>query len=426
MYKQILLQKYKQGCDVTRRILIVEDTPTIARVQKHIALKAGYEVDIAESLTQTKELISKNSYFCAVVDFILPDAPNGEAIPCTIAAEIPTIVMTGNIDKKTRDTVEKYPIIDYIIKENKQAYQYLEKQLLRLPRNENVKVLVVDDSLSTRQYICSLLTRHKYQTLQAEDGKQALVMLEASPDISVIITDNEMPNMNGDELCTEIRRLYDNDEKAIIGISGADSSDLSTLFLKNGANDYLHKPFNSEEFYCRLSQNVDMLTLLATIKNQANTDYLTKIPNRRYFFEEARKSLKKIELDNGNGALAMLDIDHFKAINDTYGHDAGDEVLKGLSICFSKYFKKYLVARLGGEEFAVYFADTDKQEALKKLEGFRYFIEANSQQFSKANIRFTISIGFSSGPVYQIDELLKQADLKLYDAKETGRNKIIS
>lgn len=420
------MQKYKQGCDVTRRILIVEDTPTIARVQKHIALKAGYEVDIAESLTQTKELISKNSYFCAVVDFILPDAPNGEAIPCTIAAEIPTIVMTGNIDKKTRDTVEKYPIIDYIIKENKQAYQYLEKQLLRLPRNENVKVLVVDDSLSTRQYICSLLTRHKYQTLQAEDGKQALVMLEASPDISVIITDNEMPNMNGDELCTEIRRLYDNDEKAIIGISGADSSDLSTLFLKNGANDYLHKPFNSEEFYCRLSQNVDMLTLLATIKNQANTDYLTKIPNRRYFFEEARKSLKKIELDNGNGALAMLDIDHFKAINDTYGHDAGDEVLKGLSICFSKYFKKYLVARLGGEEFAVYFADTDKQEALKKLEGFRYFIEANSQQFSKANIRFTISIGFSSGPVYQIDELLKQADLKLYDAKETGRNKIIS
>jgi diguanylate cyclase (GGDEF)-like protein len=411
---------------VTRKLLIVEDTPTIARVQKHIALKAGYEVDIAESLAQTKELISKNNYFCAVVDYILPDAPSGEAVPCTVQAEIPTIVMTGNIDKKTRETVEKYPIIDYIIKENKQAYQYLEKQLLRLPRNEDIKVLVVDDSAPTRHYICSLLTRHKYQTLQAEDGKEALAMLEAAPDISVIITDNEMPNMNGDELCTEIRRLYNNDEKAIIGISGADSSDLSTLFLKNGANDYLHKPFNSEEFYCRLSQNVDMLTLIATIKKQANTDYLTKLPNRRYFFEEARKSLKKIELDEGNGALAMLDIDHFKAINDTYGHDIGDEVLKGLSICFSKYFKKYLVARLGGEEFAVYFADTDKQEALKRLEGFRYFIETNSQEFSKAKIKFTLSIGFSIGPVYQIDELLKQADLKLYDAKESGRNRVVS
>ena len=411
---------------MTRKILIVEDTPAMARVQKHIALKAGYEVDIAESLAQTKELISKNSYFCAVVDFILPDAPSGEAVPCTVNADIPTIVMTGNIDKKTRDTVEKYPIIDYIIKENKQAYQYLEKQLHRLPRNENVKVLVVDDSKSTRRYICSLLVRHKYQIIEAQDGQEALKMLENSPDISVIITDNEMPNMNGDELCSEIRRLYSNDEKAIIGISGSDSVGLSSLFLKNGANDYLHKPFNSEEFYCRLSQNVDMLEQIATIKRQANTDYLTNLPNRRYFFEETNKSLKKIKNKQGSGALAMLDIDHFKIINDTHGHDVGDEVLKGLSICFSKYFKKYLVARLGGEEFAVYFANADKQEALKRLEGFRYFIEANSQEFSKEKIKFTISIGFADGPVYQIDELLKQADLKLYDAKESGRNKVVS
>jgi len=411
---------------VTRKILIIEDTPTIARVQKHIALKAGYDVDIAESLAQAKELLSSNAYFCAVVDFILPDAPTGEAVPCTIAAEIPTIVMTGNIDQQTRDTVEKYPIIDYITKENKQAYQYLEKQLLRLPRNENVKVLVVDDSTSTRRYICSLLARHKYQTIEAKDGVEALKMLEASPDITVIITDNEMPNMNGDELCTQIRSLYSNDEKAIIGISGADSSALSSLFLKNGANDYLHKPFNSEEFYCRLSQNVDMLEQIATIKRQANTDYLTNLPNRRYFFEEAEKSLKQIKRTNGDGALAMLDIDHFKSINDTYGHDVGDEVLKGLSICFKKYFKKHLVARLGGEEFAVYFIDVEKQEALKRLQGFRYFIEANSHEFSSAKIKFTISIGFVSGPVYQIDELLKQADLKLYDAKETGRNKVVS
>lgn len=411
---------------MTRKILIIEDTPTIARVQKHIALKSGYEVDIAESLAQAKELLSKSTYFCAVVDFILPDAPKGEAVPCTIAAEIPTIVMTGNIDQQTRDTVEKYPIIDYITKENKQAYQYLEKQLMRLPRNESVKVLVVDDSTSTRRYICSLLVRHKYQTIEAKDGIEALKMLEDSPDITVIITDNEMPNMNGDELCIQIRRLYSNDEKAIIGISGADSSVLSSLFLKNGANDYLHKPFNSEEFYCRLSQNVDMLEQIATIKRQANTDYLTGLPNRRYFFEEAEKSLKQIKDAKGNGALAMLDIDHFKSINDTHGHDTGDEVLKGLSICFKKYFKKHLVARLGGEEFAVYFKGVDKQEALKRLEGFRYFIEANSHEFSCAKIKFTISIGFEYGPIYQIDELLKLADLKLYDAKETGRNKVVN
>ena len=115
---------------MTRRILIIEDTPTIARVQKHIAQKVGYEADIAGSLAEAKELISKHSFFCAVVDFILPDAPNGEAVPCTIEADIPTIVMTGNLDETTRNIVEKHPIIDYITKENKQAYQYLEKQIL--------------------------------------------------------------------------------------------------------------------------------------------------------------------------------------------------------------------------------------------------------------------------------------------------------
>ena len=91
-----------------------------------------------------------------------------------------------------------------------------------------------------------------------------------------------------------------------------------------------------------------------------------------------------------------------------------------------KYFEKYLVARLGGEEFAVYFADENTPEALKRLEGFRYFVENNSQEFSKEKIKLTISIGFFGGPVYQMDTLLKQADQKLYEAKEAGRNQVTS
>lgn len=410
---------------MTRKILIIEDTPTIARVQKHIAMKVGYDADMAESLAQAKKLISKNNYFCAIVDFMLPDASNGEAIEYTTKVAIPTIVMTGNLDATTRETVEKYPIIDYITKENKQAYHYLEKQLQRLPRNENVKVLVVDDSTATRLHISELLKRHKYQVSQAKNGDEALTILEKTPDVAVIITDNEMPKMNGIELCSRIRSLYSNDEKAIIGISGSTASHLSARFLKSGANDYLRKPFNNEEFYCRLSQNVDMLEQITTIRLQANTDYLTKLPNRRYFFEQASNSLKHFNKQDENISLAMIDIDHFKAINDTYGHDAGDEVLKGLSEYFAKHFKKHLLARLGGEEFAIYFADSCQTSAMEKLEKFRCFIETNSPDFSAEKIKFTISTGYIQGPIYQIDELLKQADIKLYKAKESGRNKVI-
>jgi diguanylate cyclase (GGDEF)-like protein len=295
-----------------------------------------------------------------------------------------------------------------------------------LPRNEQILVLVVDDSAATRHHICNLLTRHKYQTIEAVDGVDALKVLAENPKISVIITDNEMPNMNGDELCVEIRRLYSNDEKAIIGISALDTLHLSTRFLKSGADDYLRKPFNNEEFYCRLSQNVDMLENIKTIRLQANTDYLTKLPNRRYFFGEANSHLKAAKVSDTSVSLAMIDIDHFKSINDNYGHDAGDEVLKGLSQCMAKYFEDNLVGRFGGEEFAVYFADQDPQESLQRLEKFRLFVEKHSSEFSKDHIKFTLSIGFHNGPVYSLDELIKQADLKLYQAKDTGRNKLVS
>ncbi|MEQ3512402.1 diguanylate cyclase [Pseudoalteromonas sp. BZB3] len=411
---------------MTRRILIIEDTPTIARVQKHIAVSAGYEADIAKSLAQTKELLDNNSYFCAVVDFILPDAPNGEAIHYTVNSDIPTIVMTGNLDNQTRETVEKYPIIDYITKENKQAYQYLKKQLMRLPRNEYVKVLVVDDSRQTRNYISSLLVRHKYKVMEACDGIEALEVLKQNPDISVVITDNEMPNMNGEDLCSEIRLQYSNDEKAIIGISSSNALHLSARFIKRGANDYLRKPFNAEEFYCRLSQNVDMLEYIATIKRQANSDYLTGLPNRRYFFEFTNKSLKQKAALNNEVGLAMIDVDHFKAINDNYGHDAGDDVLKALAQAFESHFPGQLTARLGGEEFAVYFANATEEESLSLLDKFRDYLDTHSAGLTKHNIHFTVSIGLCRAVSKSVDSLIKEADIKLYEAKHSGRNKVIS
>ncbi|RRS06597.1 diguanylate cyclase [Pseudoalteromonas sp. J010] len=410
---------------VLRKILIIEDTPTIAKVQKHIATSAGYQVDIAESLAEAQALLSQHTYFCAVVDFVLPDAPHGEAIPCTVSADIPTIVMTGNIESQTRSIVEQYPIIDYIIKENKQAYHYLRRQLERLPRNENVKVLVVDDSMASRNYVSALLIRHKYQVLEACDGLEALAVLKENPEISVIITDNEMPNMRGEELCIEIRRLYSDDDKAIIGISGVENANLSTRFLKNGANDYLRKPFNAEEFYCRLSQNVDMLEHIQTIRRQANTDYLTGLPNRRYFFDTVKKSLKARFGKKQHGLIAMIDIDHFKQVNDKYGHDGGDAVLESIGKVFATHFASDLVARLGGEEFAIYFKDTKSEGCVEKLEQFRKYLESNSSKLTTQKIAFTVSMGLASQVTTNIESLIKDADEQLYQAKDTGRNRLV-
>ena len=267
------------------KLLLIEDNPSISKIQRHVALRIGYQVDVADSLAAAINLIEVNDYFCAVVDYVLPDAPGGEAIPLTIGASIPTIVMTGKLDDKTRDTVMRYPVVDYITKESRQAYLYLETQLKRLPRNEDVRVLIVDDSKNTRNYIKNLLLRHKYLIAQASDGEMALEQLEKFDDIKVIITDNEMPNVNGTALTSKIREKFNSEDKVIIGISGTDDNRVSANFLKNGADDYLRKPFYPEEFYCRVSQNLDMQENIATIRRQANSDYLTGLPNRRYFFE---------------------------------------------------------------------------------------------------------------------------------------------
>jgi len=408
---------------VLPKLLLIEDNPSISKIQRHVALRIGYQVDVADSLAAAINLIEVNDYFCAVVDYVLPDAPGGEAISLTIGASIPTIVMTGKLDDKTRDTVMRYPVVDYITKESRQAYLYLETQLKRLPRNEDVRVLIVDDSKNTRNYIKNLLLRHKYLIAQASDGEMALEQLEKFDDIKVIITDNEMPNVNGTALTSKIREKFNSEDKVIIGISGTDDNRVSANFLKNGADDYLRKPFYPEEFYCRVSQNLDMQENIATIRRQANSDYLTGLPNRRYFFEQASNLLKRQKFAH---QVAMLDIDHFKAVNDNYGHDAGDLVLKEVSRLFDTMFgKDHLIARLGGEEFAVLFKDEQHENNQRLLDQFRDTVSQLEINHQQETLKVTISIGAIVQDTQNIDELLKQADIYLYQAKEQGRNRLI-
>ncbi len=412
---------------MTHRLLIVEDTPAIARIQKHIAHRAGYQADIAASLAEASDKLKAHDDYClAIVDFILPDADNGQAIPLVLRAKVPTIVMTGKLDSDTRDAMAKLPIIDYVTKENRQAYNYLEDLITRLRHNHLVKILVVDDSRSARNHLQALLARHNYQVLLAEDGKEALDVIHQHPDIKVVITDNEMPNMDGIRLTNAIRQEYSNEQIAVIGISGSSDNYMSARYLKNGADDYLRKPFNAEEFYCRVSQNIDHIDNIRLIREQANCDYLTKLPNRRYFFEVVEADLAKRAKREALAIVAMMDIDHFKSINDNYGHDGGDEVLRTLSAEMSNAFKDDLVARLGGEEFAIYFFHEDLEKADETLEHFRAHVASKSPDFNGLGISFTLSIGLTSGQEYDADALLKRADEHLYTAKESGRNVLVS
>jgi len=410
---------------MSKKLLVVEDSKPIARVIKQIALSLNYQVTVATSLAEVETILQGDSnFFAATIDYALPDALNGEAITCVLSHGIPGIVMTGKMDEETRQKILAQPVIDYIPKENSQAFLYLKRILHWQLTNSNNGILVVDDSSSARNHIVELLKRRNFKVYIADQGIKALEVLAQHRDIKMVITDLEMPKMDGIELTNEIRKIYSRDQLAVIGISGASNGMHSARFIKNGADDFLRKPFCPEEFYCRITQNIENLNNIERIQKAANTDYLTELPNRRAFFGNAEVHIAEYNKKQTPYCLAMLDIDLFKKVNDDYGHDAGDHVLKVLALYMRKHLGTGLLGRLGGEEFAILMAGVDDDQLHNKLDDFRRDIAVSQLTYEDKHISFTVSIGANLSRNGSMAKQLNDADAALYIAKENGRNQV--
>ncbi len=407
------------------KVLVIEDSPTSMKVLSHLVSNVGLEPICAASLAQAKHVFASTSpeeYLCSVVDYNLPDAPDGEAIDYSIQSYIPTVVITGRLDERTRDKVLSKDVVDYIPKENAQVYDYLSRLLQRLEKNKEIGILVVDDSRLSRSMVTSLLRRHNFITFEAADGEEGLTVLRQHSNIKLVITDENMPNMTGVEMVAELRTTFSKEDLAVIGVSGKGSSALSTRFIKSGANDYIAKPYCHEEFFCRVIQNIEHVENIEAIRRAANVDYLTGLPNRRHFFNRVNANLKLTpKLVN----LAIVDVDNFKEVNDNYGHDVGDHALKQVAEYINKHFGNDYIARFGGEEFSVFISGVDPQIVLDRLETFRKDIAASPISYNGKNFNCTVSIGMSSQFNGKIEETIKIADENLYKAKQNGRNQVI-
>ncbi|WP_426359070.1 GGDEF domain-containing response regulator [Pseudocolwellia sp. HL-MZ19] len=239
-----------------------------------------------------------------------------------------------------------------------------------------------------------------------------------------MITDLEMPVMDGITLCNEIRKKYSREQLAIIGISGAINGTHSARFIKNGADDFLRKPFCLEEFYCRITQNIDNLNNIEKIQHAANTDYLTELPNRRAFFTNAEPCVQQYIKDKATYCVAIFDIDFFKKVNDVHGHDAGDHILKVFALYLRKHLGTGLLSRLGGEEFSVVLSGTDKKELYTKLDQFRENVASSAVSYANTEINYSVSIGVVFNSTKTLTQQMIEADAALYFAKENGRNRI--
>lgn len=410
------------------RILIIEDNKTLAKlIAKKINSELGFEVDVAYQLSEAKLFLHKYHYFITLTDLNLPDAPNGEVVDYLLSKENRVIVLSGNIDKTFREKLLKKNIIDYITKGGVEDINYIIHTLKRLHKNQKHKVLVVDDSMVFRKSMKSMLENLFFEVLTVAHGEEALGMIHTHPDISLVLTDYNMPVMDGLELTKEIRKIHNKNDMSIIALSSNEDEQITAMFLKNGANDYIKKPFSKEEFSCRVNNSIEALENIHIITNHSNRDFLTGLYNRRYFFKNMQDYFSEAILGGENFAIAMINIDNLKKINDSFGHEAGDDVTVSLSeILRSSVSQKDIVARFGTEEFCVVLKECSANDALEILEGIRANVERNITKTDKGEeLRFSISIGVSIHHEDTLQEDVAQADMMLYNAKQSGKNQIV-
>ncbi len=411
-----------------KRILIVEDNKTLAKlIAKKISTSLEYEVDIAYKLSEAKLFLKKYKYFVTLLDINLPDAPNGEVVDYVLSKGQHAIVLSGNIDKDFRKKILQKNIIDYVNKGGVDDINFIIQTIQRLQKNQEHKVLLVDDSMVFRKTMKGMLENLFYKVITVAHGEEALGMLKTHPDISLVITDYNMPVMNGLELTNEIRKEYNKSELCIIAISSDSDEDINAQFLKYGANDYIKKPFSKEEFSCRVNNSIEALENIQFITNHAKRDYLTGLYNRRYFFENMQKYLEDTKESGEKFAVIMLDIDDFKEIRDTYGNDIGDNLIVFLSeILNSSTSYKDIVARFENEEFCIILKDVDKYSLTNILGRLRQEVEKSSFITDKDKlIKFTVSMGVSIYVDETLEETVNQADMMLYKAKQNGKNQIV-
>lgn len=410
------------------KVLVIDDSISIIQSLKNlIESDINIKVYTAKSKKDSINLLLKHKgkFDIILADLGLPDAPNGEVIDFMMKFSIPIIVLTGTDEVDIENNFRNKNIVDYIVKDGISALKYATTVVSRIIKNKNIKVLVVDDSKTFLKQAEDLLEKYKLVPLLSTNGEDALKILEDNNDIKIVLTDYLMPKMDGIELTRRIRSKYSKDELSIIVTSSDSNSRVPSKFLKLGANDFLSKGFSKEEFFVRINSNLEVLELFDDMKNKMNKDYMTGLYNRRYFFEVGEDIYEKNKKLNKTISIAIIDIDNFKKINDTYGHDIGDYAIKFVAkILRENIIGTTLISRIGGEEFSLLFFNRDKEEIEKLLEDIREKFENNLIEVDDIKFKYTISIGCTFDYGKDIDEMMQFADKGLYDAKNSGRNKV--
>lgn len=300
----------------------------------------------------------------------------------------------------------------------------------------NPIILVVEDSVTMRHRLVESL-KNDFEIMEANDGEEAWNCINQHHDIEMVLTDIDMPNWDGFKLLTHIRNSEDQRiaQMQVIVVTGADNTKAKQRAFLEGANDFISKNADEVELQARVHAHHKLAQTIIELKKskqilseQALTDPLTKLTNRRHFFEKCDHEFNMMKRHKKNFSVMMIDIDHFKTINDRYGHPAGDYILVETGKILQENLRQGdELARIGGEEFAVAAPYTSRLGGVVLAERLRKAVQNKNFIYKDKQIPVTVSIGLASlkrDSGENIRDLLAIADQRLYNAKLSGRNRV--
>lgn len=294
------------------------------------------------------------------------------------------------------------------------------------PEDKKPLVILVDDSVIVQRLLAARLKSESIELVCFTSGEEAIqYALEHSP--ALFLLDIEMPDIDGYEMLRRIRNESSLREVPIIMLSGLSNADDKVAAFDLGANDYMTKPFEVAELRARVRAALRLHSLLQMLAQRAHMDGLTGLWSRAHFDEQWVSETARVRRKPGPLSLALLDLDHFKSINDTYGHPAGDEVLSSFAKLTARTIRRGDVAcRYGGEEFAIIMPGTTPTEASVLCDRIRKSVESMRwPRHPERGITVSIGIAGTAGPVILSgQEWLGCADQQLYAAKHAGRNRL--
>jgi two-component system, cell cycle response regulator len=300
----------------------------------------------------------------------------------------------------------------------------------------NGTLLIIDDSQAIRSQVAEILAGGTLfrNILQAADGVEGFKLL-VNNDIDLILCDIEMPGIDGLKFLSMLQSRQDLKEKPVIMLTSHDDLELKVRGLESGASDYITKPFEPTELVARLRVHMQIKVLRDELQRSnkllmelSQTDPLTRLGNRRHLFDRLKVELCRCQRSGQPIALIMADIDHFKRVNDHYGHQAGDQILQRIAELLQEQLRSYDTAtRFGGEEFCLVLPETSLEEAQDIAERVLLLGDRPDLRLQHLEGKLTLSIGiaaFDGKKAVSADELVQLAGMALAEAKQAGRNQV--